>query len=289
MTALSLFPEYHHDNGTYSSGIFSVPERLRHSTTTNNDFRTSVTEDALRGRTLRYSYPKELYPWHVRDSNGEWTGLSHRFFVALAERGRFNIEYVEPNNYSYSLMEAGKKNTTPYQIDNAWDACTHSVMMGYIDVCPATAWETPNRRNMSLFAAAVLTSNFRLLVKQVLDDGHSSWNPLDGYGSLWFSFLKTVMTAVIHCASVCIASKISHPKLEENAEVYSSSTEVFDAFVRGGCDAYVAPDHDVRARRDFQLDLREENLMLVGEPLSTMTVGTPIGCDIGQAYSLLSL
>ncbi|CAD7936049.1 unnamed protein product, partial [Amoebophrya sp. A25] len=189
-------------------------------------FWRAVTVDVLRGRTLRFTYPKESKPWHYRHpSTGQWTGLMHRFFEELAQRGGFLLQYVPRNDYSLSLMDIDKVNTntngmmgitwsssatlatsgtrTGMQssanenytgthshdhehdsssaiytsaaglVDNAWDACTHSVMMNYVDVCPTAAWETPNRRQMSLFSAAVLTSNFRLLVRQNVDDGLS--------------------------------------------------------------------------------------------------------------------
>ena len=80
-----------------------------------------MTSDQLRGKTLRFSYPKESVPWHYRDEKGQWTGLMHRFFEDLALRGQFQIEYVEPNAYSYSMKSAPESSEKSYQVDNDWD------------------------------------------------------------------------------------------------------------------------------------------------------------------------
>ncbi|CAD7936047.1 unnamed protein product [Amoebophrya sp. A25] len=95
------------------------------------------------------------------------------------------------------------------------------------------------------------------------------------------------------CQTVCIASQIqqelfaSHPQLR--TRVFPSSSSTLQGFVDGLCDATVVPDHDVKARADFQQTLVDRGFMMVGKPLFSMTVGTPVTKRIAAAYSLLSL
>ena len=159
----------------FSDSHFSY-ETCGSTPTESQEFSMATTKGALQGEVLRFAYPKESSPWHWRKANGEWDGMMHRFFKRVAAEAGFSI--VERNISEYSL---GK-------FASAWDACTHDVMMGRIDVCPTAAQQTSNRLAMADFSSAILASPMRLMVRR--QKVEVSWNPADFYDSVWFSFLK---------------------------------------------------------------------------------------------------
>ena len=145
------------------------------------DWSKLVTETTLRNRTLRFAYPAEMNPWHWRayqpdTGRWEWDGMMHRFFVRIAIQAGFSI--VERNLSSYSLASFSSR----------WDACTHDVMMGLIDICPTGAQQTPNRMQMAQFTSAIMASNMRLMVRS--NPQTLSWDIRDGKDSAWLSFAK---------------------------------------------------------------------------------------------------
>jgi hypothetical protein len=110
------------------------------------------TRRKLEGQVVRFAYPKN-HDFHDK-SSGQWTGLMHEWLLELQKEAKFILEERSVSNISLDLFPS------------AWDACTHDVKMGLIDVCPASAWETETRREMAQFASPVMSSNMRLLLRK---------------------------------------------------------------------------------------------------------------------------
>ena len=145
------------------------------------EFSRSVSSGELQGKTLRFAYPKESSPWHWKTWNAaeqryEWDGMMHKFFMRISASAGFQVE--ERNLSAYSLSKFASN----------WDACTHDVMQGLIDVCPTGAQQSPNRLLMSHFSAAIMASQMRLMVRK--EARVSTLNPFDGYDSMWWEWSK---------------------------------------------------------------------------------------------------
>ena len=91
------------------------------------------------------------------------------------------------------------------------------------------------------------------------------------------------------CKTVCIASQYEQAMTEAypsvNTMVFPSSKATFQGLVDRECQAALVPEHDAKARRDFQLDMLANDFILVGEPLLTISVATPIASRFALSYS----
>lgn len=400
------YPSSNFDGFFYSFGTCGV------SQSQSLEWEKLVTARTLRNRTLRYAYPADSRPWHFRVWNPvaeqwEWDGMMHKYFLRIANLAGFHVE--ERNLSDYSVATFASK----------WDACTHDVLMGLIDICPTAGQQTANRMQMSAFTAALIPSHLVLMVKR--SPHRLSWNPLDGYSSAWLAFARpfsewlwlvcmgvtfavgialgilegprvavgfdgredeslekkhappetpirnwisakvsgippsiylasygmfthdvphrcasnsakavklgyafwvlivvssytanlahllmvvklehrgiksisdcyiTSRTSSSLCMKVCVeqhyrqALQENHPSVE--LEVFASSTAVKNGLKEGVCEAALVPEHDAKARLDYQQDMIDSEWILVGEPLLSINVASPIHMQLANAYS----
>lgn len=142
-----------------------------------------VSATLLKGMTLKYAYPKSSSPWHFTTANGAWSGSVARFFHDLEREAGFIGIRHQVSNTSLSMFQS------------PWDACVHDVRMGVIDVCVSVVQETDSRRRMSAYATPIMAGAMRLMVPLV-DGSASKWNPLEGYDSVWFAWLRPFSTGL---------------------------------------------------------------------------------------------
>ncbi|CAD7935718.1 unnamed protein product [Amoebophrya sp. A120] len=94
------------------------------------------------------------------------------------------------------------------------------------------------------------------------------------------------------CRRVCVATHVAkavhavHPAL--SLLVFPGSKQTMQGMVLRRCDGVLLPEHDVRAREDFQKFLVDHDLIVVGPPVLPMGVATPVSRDIALSYSYLS-
>lgn len=155
--------------------------------------------NSLKGKVLRFAYPMEMKPWHYK-VDGHWTGVMHRFFESVQARAGFVLAERNVSAKSRSMFKS------------KWDACIHDIKMGLIDICPTAAWETGGRWDLAAFTPPVLPSPLRLMVKEV--ESADPWNPMSGYESVYFSFMKPfrpelwLMVLVLTCCATTIVKRV---------------------------------------------------------------------------------
>jgi len=144
-------------------------------------------EKGLRGKKLRWAFPKSSHPWHFKLPNGQWDGVMWHWLMLLQQHAEFELE---EHNVSQSSL-----NLYP----NNWDACVNDIYKGLLDVCPTAAWTTTFRAERATFASPVIWSNFKLLVKQHVkeDDGFHIAAPFDPFEPI----LYVALVCVVFCTS----------------------------------------------------------------------------------------
>lgn len=91
------------------------------------------------------------------------------------------------------------------------------------------------------------------------------------------------------CKKVCIIQqqlnlvRAQHPTME--VVTYPNAGDLLTGLKTGECQAAVVPEHDVRARADFQETMCENNFHLVGDPVFTVYVGFAVRADLVNALS----
>ncbi|CAE7455236.1 GRIN1 [Symbiodinium natans] len=95
------------------------------------------------------------------------------------------------------------------------------------------------------------------------------------------------------CQKVCIIQqqlnlvRNQHPTMD--VVTFPNSGDLFGGLANGDCQAAVVPEHDVRARSDFQEAMCANGFHLVGDPIFTVYVGFAVRADLVNALSFYTL
>merc|ERR1719362_1913797 len=95
------------------------------------------------------------------------------------------------------------------------------------------------------------------------------------------------------CEKVCIIIQqrnllhAQHPTME--VVTYANSGDLVTGLANGDCQAAVVPEHDVRARLDYQESMCENGYHLVGDPIFTVYTGFAARADLINALSYYML
>lgn len=95
------------------------------------------------------------------------------------------------------------------------------------------------------------------------------------------------------CRKVCIIQqqlnlvRAQHPTME--VVTFPNTGDLIGGLESGECQAAVVPEHDVRARSDFQEAMCANGFHLVGDPVFTVYVGFAVRADLVNALSYYTL
>lgn len=198
-----------------------------------NDYSANRHYDALRGKTLRVSFPADSSSGYTikTTADGKKDGSVVEFMNEIADEVGFILEPHEVSHASRS------------KFSSSFTACVHEVAINETDLCIGNFWVTTERLLLAQFTGALYNDEFQLLVPAVeeadkwKEQTWKSWEwdvvtermgvpalPFTSECWTWIFATLFYMCTVLH-----IVEDTSYKAPEQIMSMYSTSEEEHDA------------------------------------------------------------